>query len=122
LIALQALIVLTWALDRGFPIEKLQTLIFTLVVFSEMFNAFNWRSDRYSIFSLGLFTNKYLVYAVLITIILQLMVVYVPFLQTAFRTVPLSLSEWGVVLALASTTLISMELVKYFKREKTKEM
>ncbi len=117
LIALQALIVLTWAVDSGFPLEKLQTLIFTLVVFSEMFNAFNWRSDRYSIFSLGLFTNKPLVYAVLITIILQLMVIYVPFLQTAFRTVPLSLSEWGVVLALASTTLISMELVKYFSRK-----
>ncbi len=117
LIALQALIVLTWAVDSGFPLEKVQTLIFTLVVFSEMFNAFNWRSDRYSIFSLGLFTNKPLVYAVLITIILQLMVIYVPFLQTAFRTVPLSLSEWGVVLALASTTLISMELVKYFSRK-----
>ena len=121
LIALQALIVLTWAVDSGFPLEKLQTLIFTLVVFSEMFNAFNWRSDRYSIFSLGLFTNKPLVYAVLITVILQLMVIYVPFLQTAFRTVPLSLSEWGVVLALASTTLISMELVKYFSGKGSQE-
>lgn len=114
LIALQALLVLNWALDRNFSIEKLQTLIFTLVVFSEMFNAFNWRSDRYSIFSLGLFTNKPLVYAVLTTIVLQLVVIYVPFFQTAFRTVPLSLFEWGVVLSLASTTLISMELVKYF--------
>ncbi|MDY0130362.1 MAG: HAD-IC family P-type ATPase, partial [Methanosarcina vacuolata] len=114
LIALQALLVLNWALDRNFSIEKLQTLIFTLVVFSEMFNAFNWRSDRYSIFSLGLFTNKPLVYAVLTTVILQLVVIYVPFFQTAFRTVPLSLFEWGVVLSLASTTLISMELVKYF--------
>lgn len=114
LIALQALLVLNWALDRNLSIEKLQTLIFTLVVFSEMFNAFNWRSDRYSIFSLGLFTNKPLVYAVLTTIVLQLVVIYVPFFQTAFRTVPLSLFEWGVVLSLASTTLISMELVKYF--------
>jgi Ca2+-transporting ATPase len=41
------------------------------------------------------------------------MVVYVPFLQFAFRTVPLSLSELGVILALASTTLISMEIIKY---------
>lgn len=121
LIAIQALIVLTWALDRGFPIEKLQTLIFTLVVFSEMFNAFNWRSDRYSIFSLGLFTNKPLVYAVLTTIILQLVVIYVPFFQTAFGTVPLSLSDWEVVLPLASTTLIAMELVKYFSGKGHKE-
>jgi len=118
LIAFQALLVLTWALDRNFSIEKLQTLIFTLVVFSEMFNAFNWRSDRYSIFSLGIFTNRSLVYAVLTTIILQLVVIYVPFFQTAFRTVPLSLSDWGVILPLASTTLISMELVKYFSVKK----
>ncbi|MGB9941153.1 calcium-translocating P-type ATPase, SERCA-type [Methanosarcina sp.] len=121
LIALQGLIILIWALNRDFAIEKLQTLIFTLVVFSEMFNAFNWRSDRYSIFSLGLFTNRPLVYAVLTTIVLQLVVIYVPFFQTAFRTVPLSLSEWGVVLALASTTLISMELVKYFSGKSHKE-
>lgn len=121
LIALQALLVLNWALDRNFSIEKLQTMIFTLVVFSEMFNAFNWRSDRYSIFSLGLFTNKPLVYAVLTTVILQLVVVYVPFFQTAFRTVPLSLFEWGVILSLASTTLISMELVKYFSGRSSQE-
>ncbi|AKB49757.1 Cation-transporting ATPase, E1-E2 family [Methanosarcina barkeri str. Wiesmoor] len=121
LIALQALLVLNWALDRNFSIEKLQTLIFTLVVFSEMFNAFNWRSDRYSIFSLGLFTNRPLVYAVLTTVILQLVVIYVPFFQTAFRTVPLSLFEWGVVLSLASTTLISMELIKYFSGRSSQE-
>ena len=121
LIALQALIVLIWAIDRGFPIEKLQTLIFSLIVFSEMFNAFNWRSDRYSIFSLGLFTNKPLVYAVLTTVILQLIVIYVPIFQKAFRTVPLSFFEWGIVLALASTTLISMEIVKYLYRRKLRK-
>ncbi len=121
LIALQALIVLVWALNRGLPLEKLQTMIFALVVFSEMFNAFNWRSDRYSIFSLGLFSNKALVYAVLSTVILQLMVIYIPFFQKAFRTVPLSLFEWGVILTLASTTLISMELVKYFSGKKLSE-
>lgn len=121
LIALQALIVLIWAFERNFPIEKLQTLIFTLVVFSEMFNAFNWRSDRYSVFSLGLFTNRPLVYAVLTTVILQLAVIYVPVLQTAFRTVPLSLFECGVLLTLASTTLIAMELVKYFSGKSYQE-
>jgi Ca2+-transporting ATPase len=118
MIALQALIVLNWALERGFTTEKLQSLIFSLVVFSEMFNAFNWRSGRYSVFSLGLFTNKPLVYAILTTAILQLIVIYVPFLQTAFRTVPLSLFEWGAVLALASTTLIFMEIAKYLFKNK----
>lgn len=120
LITLQALIILVWALDSGFSISKLQTLIFTLIVISLMFNAFNWRSDRYSVFSLGFFTNRSLVYAVLTTVLLQLMVIYVPFLQFAFRTVPLSLSEWGVILALASTTLISMEVVKHLNLRRSR--
>jgi len=123
LITVQALIVLVWALDNGFSISKLQTMVFTLVVFSEMFNAFNWRSDRYSVFSLGLFTNKALIYAVLTTVILQMMVIYVPFLQFAFSTVPLSSSELGIILALASTTLISVEILKYLtgRRDSKKE-
>lgn len=116
LIALQSLGVLHWALNTGVPLSKIQTLIFTLVVISLMFNAFNWRSDRYSVFSLGVFTNKTLVYAVLSTVLLQLAAVYIPIMQTAFRTVPLSLSDWGMIVPLASTTLIAMELTKYLER------
>ncbi|MDD2440162.1 MAG: cation-translocating P-type ATPase [Methanosarcinaceae archaeon] len=115
LIAVQALLVLVWALENGFSQAKLQTLIFTLVVLSEMFNAFNWRSDRYSIFALGLFSNKPLLYAVGTTLLLQLLVIYVPLLQTAFRTVPLSLSDWGVILPLAFSTFIAVELVKFIE-------
>jgi Ca2+-transporting ATPase len=116
LIALQSLGVLHWALNEGVPLPKIQTLIFTLVVISMMFNAFNWRSDRYSVFTLGVFTNRSLIYAVLSTLLLQLAVVYIPLMQTAFRTVPLSLSDWGIIIPLASTTLIAMELAKYLER------
>jgi Ca2+-transporting ATPase len=80
-----------------------------------MFNAFNWRSERYSVFSLGIFTNKALIYAVLSTVILQLAAVYIPIMQMAFRTVSLSLSDWAMIIPLASTTLIAMELVKYLE-------
>ena len=116
LIAIQSLGVLYWALKEGIPLPKIQTLIFTLVVISLMFNAFNWRSDRYSVFSLGIFTNRSLIYAVLSTVLLQLAAIYVPILQTAFRTVPLSLSDWGMIVPLASTTLIAMEITKYLER------
>jgi Ca2+-transporting ATPase len=115
LIAVQSLGVLYWALEEGISLPKIQTLIFTLVVISCMFNAFNWRSERYSVFSLGVFTNRSLIYAVLSTVILQLAAIYVPLLQTAFRTVPLSLSDWGMIIPLASTTLIVMELTKYLE-------
>ncbi|RXA19916.1 calcium-transporting P-type ATPase, PMR1-type [Methanosarcina sp. MSH10X1] len=115
LIAVQSLGVLYWALGNGVPLPKIQTLIFTLVVISLMFNAFNWRSERYSIFSLGIFTNRSLIYAVLSTIILQLAAIYVPFMQMAFRTVPLALSDWAMIIPLASTTLIVMEFTKYLE-------
>lgn len=121
LIALQSIGVLHWALNTGVPLPKIQTLIFTLVVISLMFNAFNWRSDRYSVFSLGVFTNRPLVYAVLSTVLLQLAAVYIPIMQTAFRTVPLSLSDWGMIIPLASTTLIAMELTKYLERRTGRE-
>ena len=117
LIAIQSLGVLYWALKEGISLPKIQTLIFTLIVISLMFNAFNWRSDRYSVFSLGIFTNRSLIYAVLSTVLLQLAAIYVPIMQTAFRTVPLSLSDWGMIIPLASTTLIAMEITKYLERK-----
>jgi Ca2+-transporting ATPase len=115
LIAVQSLGVIYWALNSGVPLPKIQTLIFTLVVISLMFNAFNWRSERHSVFSLGIFTNRSLIYAVLSTVILQLAAIYVPIMQIAFRTVPLSLSDWAMIIPLASTTLIAMELTKYLE-------
>jgi Ca2+-transporting ATPase len=115
LIALQSLGVLYWALSRGISLPKIQTIIFTLVVISLMFNAFNWRSDKYSVFSLGVFSNRALIYAVLSTLLLQLAAVYIPIMQIAFRTVPLSLSDWVIIIPLASTTLIAMELTKYLE-------
>lgn len=121
LIALQSLGVLYWALNEGVSLPKIQTLIFTLVVISLMFNAFNWRSDRYSVFSLGIFTNKALIYAVLSTVLLQLAVIYIPILQTAFRTVPLSLSDWAMIIPLASTTLIAMELAKHLEQKTNRQ-
>lgn len=115
LIAIQSIWVLYDSLGNGVSLIKIQTLIFTLVVISLMFNAFNWRSERYSVFSLGIFTNRSLIYAVLSTIVLQLAAIYVPIMQTAFRTVPLSLSDWAMIIPLASTTLIAMEFVKYLE-------
>lgn len=115
LIAIQSIWVLYDSLNNGVSLTKIQTLIFTLVVISLMFNAFNWRSERYSIFSLGIFTNRSLIYAVLSTIVLQLAAIYVPIMQIAFKTVPLSLSDWAMIIPLASTTLIAMEFVKYLE-------
>ena len=96
---------------------EVKSFILTLVMISLMFNAFNWRSERCSVFSLGVFTNRSLIYAVLSTVLLQLAAIYIPIMQMAFRTVPLSLSDWGIIIPLASTTLIAMELAKYLEQK-----
>ena len=61
--------------------------------------AFSARSNEHTVFKLGIFRNRALVFSIAIAVLLQLAVVYVPFLQVAFHTVPLGLSEWGIVIA-----------------------
>lgn len=118
LIAVQSLALFGWSLENG-NLEigeqtiKAQTMVFTMIVFSMMFNAFNWRSDRHSVFSLGLFSNRPLIYAVASTILLQLLVIYAPFLNTSFSTVQLGLADWAIILPLAATTLVIVEVAKY---------
>ncbi|CAG0961768.1 H+-transporting ATPase [Methanosarcinales archaeon] len=114
LIAMQALFIFKWTLDNS-GIVKAQTMVFTLIVISMMFNAFNWRSERLSVFRIGLLSNRTLLYAVASTILLQLLVIYTPSLNGPFNTIPLGIADWGVILALASTTLIFVEAVKHIE-------
>lgn len=114
MIAIQALFIFRWTLDNS-DIVKAQTMVFTLIVVSMMFNAFNWRSERLSVFSIGIFSNRTLIYAVASTILLQLLVIYTPSLNGYFKTVPLGLADWGFILLIASTTLIFVEAVKFIE-------
>ena len=70
-----------------------QTMAFTTLMLFQLFNVFNARSDEQSAFR-GLFHNRWLWGAVALSLVLQVAVIYVPFLQNAFSTVSLSLSDW----------------------------
>lgn len=114
LIALQALLIFKWSLgDAG--ILKARTMVFTLIVISMMFNAFNWRSEKLSLLEIGIFSNRTLIYAVGSTILLQLLVIYTPSLNGPFNTVPLGLTDWLVIMVLASTTLVFVEAAKFLE-------
>ena len=93
-----------------------RTMVFTTLCLAQMGNALAIRSDRYSLFSIGVFTNPALVGAVVFTFALQLAVVYVPFLQAIFQTVALSLPE--LVICLVASTLVfwAVEAVKWIAR------
>jgi Ca2+-transporting ATPase len=88
-----------------------QTMAFTTLVFFSLFNVFNARSDEQSAFR-GMFSNKWLWGSVLLSILLQAAVIYIPFLQRAFSTVPLTLADWLRCVIAASSVLWLRELSK----------
>jgi P-type Ca2+ transporter type 2C len=92
-----------------------QTMAFTTLVFFSLFTVFNARSDERSAF-VGLFSNTWLWGAVLVSLVLQAAVVYLPFLQQAFSTVGLSLGDWFLCAAVASSVLWLRELSKVVAR------
>jgi Ca2+-transporting ATPase len=94
-----------------------QTMAFTTVVLYSLFVVFNARSDKQSAF-VGLFSNKWLLGAVLLSFLLQVAVVYLPFLQQAFSTVNLSLNDWLLCGVVASSVLWLRELSKFIVRAK----
>lgn len=93
-----------------------QTMAFVTLSASELVRAYPARSERASLFRLGVFSNKYMQYAVLASIVLLLSVVYVPFLQPVFNTVPLGVREWTVVLPLLLVPGIVAEITKAIVR------
>jgi len=93
-----------------------QTMVFTVLTLCQLANVLAIRSERESLFTLGLMSNKPLLGAVLLTISLQLAVIYVPFLQNIFHTESLTLFELLVCFALASIVLFAVELEKLLVR------
>jgi Ca2+-transporting ATPase len=90
-----------------------QTMAFTTLTLFQLFNVFNARSDERSAFA-NLFTNHWLWSAVGLSLVLHMAVVYMPFLQSAFSTVPLSIGDWIICVAMASSVLWLRELSKVF--------
>jgi potassium/sodium efflux P-type ATPase len=96
-------------------LEHARTAAFTTLVLAQLFNCFNARSERASAFR-RLFVNPWLWGAIALSLALQVAVVHVPFLNTAFGTVPLALDQWLSCAALASVVLWYGELRKLLAR------
>jgi len=98
-------------------LAKAWTVSLTVLAVFQWFNAWNCRSGHRSIFSMSPFSNKFLLGATLIVISLQMLVLYNPVAQKLLHTVPLSLSEWGMIIAVASSIIIIEEIRKFFYRK-----
>ena len=90
-----------------------ETLAFTTLVFSELVRAFTSRSERYPLLKIGIFSSKWMNWAVLGSGGLMLLVMYVPFLQKIFNTVTIGWNEWQQIIPLFLIPSIAAEVVKY---------
>jgi Ca2+-transporting ATPase len=118
---LMAAITLTmqaWAIHVGDA--HWQTMVFTVLCFSQMAQALVSRSEYDLIYRMGVFTNRPLIGAIALTTILQIAIIYIPYLNKIFNTAPLSLTELGLCILVSAITFHAVELDKYIKIKKGK--
>ncbi len=107
------LIAYAYGRDKG-GIELGRTLAFMTLSAAQLTRAYSSRSELFTIFRIGVFSNKYMQWAVLTSLIGLLLVVYVPFLQTIFETVSMTAEHWAVVLPLLLLPTVAAEATKPF--------
>jgi Ca2+-transporting ATPase len=105
---------------RGVDVQTAETMAFVTLSLCELFRAYTVRSERASVFTIGIFSNKYMQYAVGASIALVVIVCAVPFLQPIFNTHFLSGREWALVVGLALTPAVAEEITKFFLRRSEK--
>ncbi|MCL5236498.1 MAG: calcium-translocating P-type ATPase, PMCA-type [Nitrospirae bacterium] len=103
-----------WSLKTGHA--HWQTMVFTVLCLTQLGHVLAIRSEKESLFKIGLFSNKYLFGAVLLTFVLQMATVYVPPLNAVFKTEPLTWSELLLTLALSSVVFFAVEIEKWTRR------
>lgn len=106
----------------SFDKAVLGTMVFSTLALAQMGNALAIRSDRLTLFQLGIFTNSAMIGVVVLTFALQMAVIYVPFLQNIFGTTALNFSQLFLSLGLSTIVFIVVELVKWIRQRKHRKV
>lgn len=114
LLTLGAFVLEYYVLGGG--VERARVMAFSTTILAQNVHAFNVRSNTYSVFELGLFSNPWLVAAFGVVVLSELVIIYVPFFQPIFKTMPLTLFDWGIVVSLGLMPLVIVELIKLANR------
>jgi Ca2+-transporting ATPase len=112
-LALQA-----WMVNSGSSEATWRTMVFTALAFLQLSHALVVRSERESIFKLGLRSNSVLTVVLVVTALVQLALVYVPALQPIFETTALSPAELGLVVLIAPIPFLAVEVEKWLRRRR----
>ncbi|MDP2857482.1 MAG: calcium-translocating P-type ATPase, SERCA-type [Bacillota bacterium] len=117
LIGLGSLFVFIAALGREGDLVRARTMAFATLVMFQLFHVFDCRTERGSVFDAGFFGNRVLVLAVLCSVVMMLLVLYVPALSRYFHTAALDAPEWLVVLATSGVTTAVQGVLYLFRRK-----
>jgi Ca2+-transporting ATPase len=115
-LALGTLAIFAWELGRGAGIEKARTEALTVMVFYQLFNVFNARSETRSAFRMNPLSNPFLFFSIVASAVAQIALIYWEPLQFLFRTTPLGLTDWAVIIPVAFTVIIATEIDKAIRR------
>ncbi len=97
-------------------VEQARAVAFTVMVVAQLVHAFNCRSERLSLFQLGLGTNRALVWAFLLSLVVQVVVLTVPAVATIFKVAPLPIEDWALMGAMGLLPFLIMEAIKVLRR------
>jgi magnesium-transporting ATPase (P-type) len=111
-----------WTLLHGKSLETARTVAVNMFVFGELFYLLNCRSLRYSMFTLGVFSNRWLVLGVAVMILLQVMFTYTPAMNHLFGTAPMDTTEWAWVLAGGLVIYLVVGSEKWLRRRTGNEI
>lgn len=98
--------------EAGLPHDGARTYAFVTLILAELLRAYSSRSEHESVFKIGLFSNKTMLKATAISFVLLILVIYIPFLDPVFHTIPLGILEWLLLIGLALIPFIVGELFK----------
>ena len=98
--------------------QHARTMAFATLSISELVRAYTSRSERYSVFAIGVFSNRWMQWAVLVSLVLLLAIIYVPFLDPVFETTYLTVGDWAEILPLILVPAAAAEATKIFLRRR----
>ena len=118
LIGISTIFTFIIGLYMGFTIQTCRTMTLATLVLSQLIHVFECKSEKRTLFEINLLTNKYLLFSVIISVVMILSIIYVPFFQPIFKTTPMNLVQWGIVLLFSGFIAVMSSIFSIFKKNK----
>ncbi len=109
-----------FSLSQGASIAEARTVVVNVIIFVEIFYLFNARSLTLSVFQIGLFSNPWVIGGTLLMVVIQMAYTYIPVMNQAFGSAPLSLDMWRNLLSFGLAAFLLVEMEKWLRRRKTR--